>query len=337
MSAKVHDFLDETVEKVENVNGFMLITLALMILVFTGIFANEGVSYGFSTNNPTYTGYPCYTSDPIGNATCNAVSPLQSNPNANALCATTPTHCEVNQTLSILSSNSPFTYLLNGNFIGFVNSFFTNSTQSAIVTQNLNGKNITFSNYYVNGTAFGCKSTTNSSNNYIWNCGSQNPAYSFDLNITVNAVVQFHSSNNYYISPVVIIDKASNQYTASCQMSVALATYQYITCFNISASFSINTNSLIAVLGFIGGLILALLSLGLYIQGEFLASGGAAGVNSQGTKMAQIIGIGLLVWSFIYSEFSTGLLDLNGVMANAGTSAVLLVGVVFFFGLWRTI
>jgi hypothetical protein len=68
--------------------------------------------------------------------------------------------------------------------------------------------------------------------------------------------------------------------------------------------------NVLTIVGFtLGAVILIVLSLGLYFQagttllGVFSATG-AFGVNSQGTRLAQTVGFGLLIWIPFWSEFS---------------------------------
>jgi hypothetical protein len=42
---------------------------------------------------------------------------------------------------------------------------------------------------------------------------------------------------------------------------------------------------------------------GFNIAFSILTNGGSLGINEQGTKLAQVLGIGLTIWAFISSEF----------------------------------
>jgi hypothetical protein len=78
---------------------------------------------------------------------------------------------------------------------------------------------------------------------------------------------------------------------------------------NVVAFSSSSLGGLTLVLGFIVGLVLFLIGLGISVNagGSVLATGTSAGVgtNMQGTRLAQIVGLGLLIWTPLYSEFST--------------------------------
>lgn len=95
------------------------------------------------------------------------------------------------------------------------------------------------------------------------------------------------------------------------------------------------------VMGFIFGFVLLIIGLGLNfdLNGTFLGTGGGfgAGVNQQGTRLAQILGIGLLVWSPLYSEFSawftSGFLP-NGIDGSLGIVGLVLDGMFFFGIIW---
>lgn len=86
------------------------------------------------------------------------------------------------------------------------------------------------------------------------------------------------------------------------------------------------------------GIVLFLIGMGINLQagGSIFGSGTQFGVgtNPQGSKMAQIVGLGLIVWSPLFSEFG-GWLAFLGL--GIGTFLTLLVTGLFFFGLYERI
>lgn len=81
---------------------------------------------------------------------------------------------------------------------------------------------------------------------------------------------------------------------------------------NVNPVASVNTSgfgALTLVIAWVAGIILFIGGLGinLYAGGSILGSGTSAGVgiNPQGTRLMQVMGIGLIIWIPIYSEFSS--------------------------------
>ncbi|MDE1824737.1 MAG: hypothetical protein KGH74_05605, partial [Candidatus Micrarchaeota archaeon] len=95
------------------------------------------------------------------------------------------------------------------------------------------------------------------------------------------------------------------------------------------------------IVTFLIGVIFFFMGLGINFTmgGSILGSGTTfgAGSNRQGTKLFQVLGLGLLVWSIFYSEFATwftsSLLP-YGFDGPTGIISVLLTGL-FFFGVYE--
>lgn len=84
-----------------------------------------------------------------------------------------------------------------------------------------------------------------------------------------------------------------------------------------------------AGLSFLFGVILFFLGFGFALTSAIIGFS----INEQGTKIAQVMGIGILVWSFVYGEFGNWLLFLP---FNLGIIAFTIFTVMFFMGLyWR--
>lgn len=79
---------------------------------------------------------------------------------------------------------------------------------------------------------------------------------------------------------------------------------------NGGGSSTLNFGLLTPILSFIIGLILVIIGIGLRISasGSIFGTGTGftAATNDQGTKLAQVIGFGLLIWTPLFSEFGSG-------------------------------
>lgn len=136
-----------------------------------------------------------------------------------------------------------------------------------------------------------------------------------------------------------------NWATFECLPNINMGYYSSVPCQNFvngfkgftipgtSVSFVPNSSGGI-VFGFISGIILLLGGVGLQLG---FGGGVSAGVNRQGTKLFQVLGIGLILWSFLYSEFSFWFTSGNlpyGLDGALGIVSVMLSGV-FFFGIYK--
>jgi hypothetical protein len=87
---------------------------------------------------------------------------------------------------------------------------------------------------------------------------------------------------------------------------------------------------------FLFGIILLLLSFGLSLSaggGALTVQGqGGVGVNPQGTKLAQIFGIGLVVYGFIFSEFMVNWLIFP---FGVGPTIQFILSFFYFYALWE--
>jgi hypothetical protein len=338
----INDFAERTKERIENINGYMLVAFALFLFFIAGVFMNLGTSYGFTTHNATYSGYPCYTNDPLGNTSCNIYNPSESdtgfhNPNINATCPQTPKYCSLNQTISILNNFSPFTDLSRGNIIGFFNSWFVTANQSAI---NQLGTGI------VNGSTF--YDCTNSSETY-YTCLDQTPANVFHLNVSLSFISKIISNCGtdkicQNESGLLIQDSGNSfstypNYVMSASINDAGTGPQFfVNQIASAADVNVSTNSnMLGLLALLGGLVLTLMAVGFYISGQIIGTGASAGVNPQGTKFAQVFGIGLLAYSFFYSEFGYAITTLNNLMGGVGSTFLILLSIMYFFGLYQVL
>jgi hypothetical protein len=94
--------------------------------------------------------------------------------------------------------------------------------------------------------------------------------------------------------------------------------------------------TLLPVFAFLAGILIFLAGSGFSVQGaiSFISSGfsGGAGINTQGTKLAQCIGFGLIIWAFARTEFSRwSAIDPFGIT----TFVYLALNVWFFLGIYE--
>lgn len=90
------------------------------------------------------------------------------------------------------------------------------------------------------------------------------------------------------------------------------------------------------------GLVLFLIGTGINVRagGSIFGSGTQFGIgnNRQGTKLAQILGLALIVWTFLYSQFSTwftsGVLP-NGFDGTLGITSIVISGIFFGGVMWQ--
>ena len=314
-------------------NPIMLIGVSLLLLVGIGAMDNNLTNSGLSTT-PTLScpGWPdvtCQNSATIG-------------------CQSLPAQCSLNATsISFLDNCSPFTQLLQLNFVQFVSLFF-NSCSGGTFAQGAQQQSANFPQTG-NVTLPGLKAT-----------------YSFH---TLNGQVQWKSS----LLTHPIVQGITTPYFLTCLsfrgvLSTGQTTYncnwvdsstptpngETMSCWLFGNATDVNnaicnnwaysqagggTTQLVTnllqgnILGFfmslIGGILLLMLGLGINVG----AATFNAGSNPQGSKLAQVFGIGLLIWGPLYSEFSswiTPALLPNGL--NAVVS-VLVIGT-YFYGLY---
>lgn len=110
-----------------------------------------------------------------------------------------------------------------------------------------------------------------------------------------------------------------------------------ITCASSGGGSSFVFGFLTPIMLFLAGIILFLIGLGIQFNwgGTLLGTGTqfGTGTNPQGTKLAQVMGLGLVVWTFLFSQFSTwftsGLLPL-GLDGTFGIVSIFITGAFFF-------
>jgi hypothetical protein len=184
---------------------------------------------------------------------------------------------------------------------------------------------------------------------------SVNPVYSFLIAVPCNLGVgackaQTFPTGNTHMEIFVQPEQWDTQF---CTNAFTVATQNQATwygsqqCVNLQTwltsphgGATFNLGFFTPLLTILLGLVLFLIGLGINVQGGGSVFGNGTqfgvGTNVQGTRLAQALGIGLIVWSPMYSEFSSwftsGVLP-YGLDGTTGVIGVALTGM-FFFGLY---
>ena len=324
----------------ERITGFgkthsmELIVFPLFILIIIGIISNNMIASNVQTT-PTFqiSSYSSGAVTPIGNNGCDS---SKQNCNFTAVSAFT-----------FLNPNSPFTYLLYGDLSGFISLFSNGNPQSnslnalSLCSDYQAGISLTFlhctsSSWAIagppiqpyplvscnfptalgtgfNASASSAPITTNSgqANVTLWTitgCAPANRINSTPLNQSASLLIQadYNGANN----------------------SITLTKYK------AGIVDIANNGGAISFISFFLGVILILLSFGFgFLVEAFGGNGIELFANDQGTRLAQSLGIGLTVWSFVYSEFSSWLTTFS---FSLGTIIFTMLTACFFMGLyWR--
>lgn len=325
-----------------------LLFLPLFILVIPGVISNNLASAQLQTT-PTFA--------------TNASSPYPIGivyPTTKSGCDASAQNCNFStvSSFSFLNPNSPFTYLIQGNIIGFFNCLIACQTSSPASSlrfltgctnfAGLSGDNNFITSFYCAGSTWNnngptefappYNATSSIGNNSNWLI---NPLPS-RFNTLPNALIYATYIKNgttfqetycdaikiCYSTPLFtcpsVLDAPFNNYNVQyCLVQLIVNGGNGNTTFNNAFSF----------FGFIVSLILIFLGFGLTFAATILGSGTTIGINSQATKMCQVFGIGLLSWSLLYSEFGSWLNDLT---IGLGTIIFTMLTMMFFVGLyWR--
>lgn len=305
-------------------HSMSLMFFPLILLIFVGVIANNFAASGIQTT-PVFSGYPCI----LGQTGCSLVASA----NANG-CAADIQNCNSSAItgISFLNANSPFTYLIQGNIIGFFGSLFSSDNQQGggnSLTQLNNCTPLLGSGQTI--TAFSCRS------------GSGYGCFIFPDSTTTfyNATSNAGNSSNWSIQGDAYNPDNCNFVKTPAQRAFALQYGYYVMNnatdytlhFQTFSNVTINLPNTFSVIGFIFGIGLLFGGLGLTIALSVLASGTTIGFNAQGTKMMQVMGIALVIWSFVFSEFGSWL---SVFTLGLGTIIYILFTAMYFVGIyWR--
>ena len=185
-----------------------------------------------------------------------------------------------------------------------------------------------------------------------------NPVFSFLVAIpasqaTGGLMTGYMPTGYYHIQVFVQPQNWDTQFCTNSFFGLDLF-YQSQSCINMETWFttphgsgSLQAGFLTPFLTIIVGLILFLVGLGINLQagGSIFGSGTTlgAGVNQQGTRLAQVLGIALIIYTPLYSEFSTwftsGLLPLGldgniTAIASGGGIIALVISALLFGGVF---
>lgn len=305
-------------------HSMSLMFFPLILLIFVGIISNNFVASGIQTT-PTFTGYPCI----LGTGNCSLIASAV--PNG---CAADIQNCNSSAitTISFLDADSPFTQLIQGNIIGFFGSIFSSNNKQG------GGNSLTQLNFCTANQGSGQTITS-----FYCQSGSGYGCFIFPDSTTLfyNATSNAGNSSNWSIEGDAFNPNDCNFVKIPAERAYALQ-YGYYDVFNATyytlhfqtlSSTTVSLPNTFSIIGFLFGIVLLLGGLGLTIALAVLGSGTTIGINQQGTKMMQIIGIALIVWIFIFSEFGGWL---SVFTLGIGTIIYILLTAMYFVGIyWR--
>lgn len=331
------------------ISGISLMIFSIFITVVIGIGVNNLNGTGLSNPTTTVT-------------TCSSIYCPQY-PQYSTVC-NTPSNCQFNGTISLFNRNSPFTYMFTLDLLGFVNSFFTSASNNATsVVQSQIGapsNNVTFNCLFTTGghTDFLCPTNRNG----VWteHYGTAyiaSNAIQFQVNGSIYPTVTGFTKPLYftclYWNNVIgsfgistptrtscnVIDSGSgsNQalFTANCwTFGNATDITSFICNAWAQSSNTPNFASVGAFFLFIGSIILLIMSLGIGGSLNIIASGFSWIPNGQGTKFAQVLGMGLLVQTILWSEFGSWV-SANNFGYGLNILVLFMLQGCFWFGAWK--
>jgi hypothetical protein len=305
--------------------GLTLIVTALGILVLPGILVNNLQSEGVIVNNAPMI---------CTNGTCvlNSTNP----------CTSSASPCNLTgSSFGVLNPCSPWTKILSLDFVGLVSSFFSSCTTGTTTNAGVTGNPV---NATASGcTVLIADAGLVGPHGVVYQCTKNSFSYPYSVNpyllwsggsgSTLNTCLDQYDNCNaqsgndpttwgYYSTtstPLTDLDlTCAKPYQSGTDPSGNnLYSFQCVMMYPVTPPVAIpgtvsglNVTSILSfALTILGGTLLILLALGINIGigGSILASGASTSVgsNPQGTKLAQTVGLGLLVWFPLYSEFST--------------------------------
>lgn len=311
--------------------------IPLFLLIGIGVISNNMQANGLSTTND--------------NSNCTSLNCPAYLPTA---CFNSVSNCNFTTStrFSFLDPNSPFTYLFSGDIAGFLGSFTNQNGQSnslnalSLCSTPQTGKIITFlhctsSSWGIKGPPYqqypivSCNFNTGSGLGFNATASSEPvTTVSGQANFTTWTVSGCAPANLQNTNPLnqtgFLIIQADY---AGTNGSITLTKYNPgLTDIVGSSGTGLNV---FTFLGFVIGIILFIMSFGIGFGGgaSVLGSGPSFqfSSNAQGTKLAQTLGIGLLIFTPIYSEFSSWIFTLG---FGIGTIVSTIIFVMFFFGLY---
>jgi hypothetical protein len=114
---------------------------------------------------------------------------------------------------------------------------------------------------------------------------------------------------------------------------ISATTYYCLLPYDVSSSANLGAS--FGFWGFLGGLFLVIIGMGLTFGAEVVGSGFSFGSNEQGAKQATVAGIAIMVWSFAFSEFGSVLVNAF-TFSSFGLYLTIALTAVFFMGVyWR--
>ena len=306
------------------IKPFYLIMIPIVLLIGVGVLYNNLYVNGFSTtaDSSACTSLNCPAYQSTG---CSTVS------NCNFTTSTS---------FSFLNPNSPFTYLVQGDIIGFVGSFATNQAQQG-PTANFQqatctiaaGSGITVTKMKCTSLSFASSNTQFYPNvpytNFTSSVGNNSEWY------CTNCLI---SAGGSQIIPIQFYGAYNN---ATLTGGACGANTSVYCLFNLNTQQSAHYTSSSALtnafsfFGFIIGILLLLMSLQLGGGGSITLIGSVTfSIGDQGARLAQAAGIGLLIYLPMYSEF--GSVWITSAILGFGISSIvaLIIPAIFFVGVY---
>lgn len=297
----------------ERVSGehvpILLMVLPIVLILITGVLGNLSTmpmtqTYTTSNNNIVLV---CRTMNSAGSYSFTLGS------------------CPKNNAITILDPSSPYTLLLQGNILGFPAALF-NVTQSPLPNSVVATGQVFYDCSIKTITFFIVKEVECLSANQNTPLAPINSVWDFSIQNGPNMLQNNTTYQLNYGAP----------YSGSCKYtSVGSPPTNSLT----NCSFTTPTNSgssgtLVAILAFIAGILLLIISLGLTIQGTAFTVGGGAGSNDFGSKQAAVVGLGFLIFSFFTSEFGTTISGLNSLISGLGDAVNIILTFSFVIGVF---
>lgn len=312
-----------------NTRGVGMIVLALFLLVVIGMGYNNATASGFSNTA-------------LVNSCTSLNCPMYGNQNP---CSANSHYCYANNTISILNPNSPVTYLISGDILGFIGSFSaapqgssTFQYVSACIAETGSGANVVSFYCNTNSTVhWGGTGTLDTPFNATSNAGNES-------DWSIRGYLPSNPSQVGYLTIYGVYWKNGTSLTFKNGQGSVVGS---VTCPNAlthSVSYclaqawqgtSATLGNTLALFGFLAGIILLILSLGIGGSAEILTAGFSWSENAQGTRLIQTAGITLLAFIPLYSEFGTWITDTNLGFTGGGVLMTFLILGLLFFGIFE--
>jgi hypothetical protein len=305
-----------------NIKPMILIMIPILLLIGMGVLYTNFNSSGFSTtaDSSTCTQINCPSYLPTG-------------------CAEAISNCTFtgSTSFSFLDPNSPFTDIVDLNMLGFIESIAGGARQHnptwnyqfqlnvcGATSSSLVGYNMTCADFGTNSGTAPFPPTCGANGFNVFSQSGNNTNYL----ITAFPVSGVTCNTQYQLTGFYFNDTLSGKI---CQPNGTSECFDFQFGTVTYATTAPNFGNAFEFLGFLIGIILLVLALGVGFQGEVLGTGFRIQPNSQGSKLTGALGLGLILWIPFYSEFSSWI-SLFGFGVDTIITAIL-TGI-FFVGIY---